>query len=284
MIRGIFTGASGMQAMQEKLDIISNNLANVDKTGFKKDVGITKAFPDIQIRRQNDDGVVGFPLGSYDTMPVVGKLGTGVELNEAYTVYSQGSLTKTDNQFDFALDGKGFIAIDTEKGERYTRNGTFTVDKEGFLVTQKGYKVLTEEGGFIQVKKNNFKVDKEGRLYRNSEYDGDPKRLVQNSENEWKQTEYIGTLKIVRFPRERELRREGNSFYYESKQTGQPFVATGKDRPTVMQRFLEKSNVNVVEEMVKMIEVQRNYEANQKSITSHDQLLGKAINQVGIFR
>ncbi|MCG8570516.1 MAG: flagellar hook-basal body protein [Spirochaetes bacterium] len=283
MIRGIFTSASGMQTMQNKLNIISNNLANTDLVGFKKDVVITKAFPDIEIRRGSDDGLVSFPLGSYDEMPSVGQLGTGVELNESFTVYNQGSLKETSNDFDLALEGKGFLTIETEKGERYTRNGTLTIDKDGFLVNKDGLKVLSETG-YLQIKKNNFIIDKEGNIYQNAEFSGDPQRLVQKEENEWKETEWVGRLKIVRFPRERELRREGNSFYYENEFTGEPFIAEGNQRPKVLQGFLETSNVNVVTEMVQMIEVQRNYEANQKSIQSQDALLNKVINEAGIAR
>lgn len=283
MLRGIYTSASGMSAMQSKLDIISNNLANVDLNGYKQDVSVLKSFPDIQIRRGKDDGLVSFPLGSYDTMPFVGKLGTGVELNESYTIFSQGSLKETSNDFDFALEGKGFIAVETEKGERYTRNGAFTIDKEGFLVTKDGLKVLSEEGP-IQIKTNNFVIDKEGNIFVNSEYMDDPNRMVLKEENQWSETEQIGRLKIVRFPRERELRREGNSFYYEDEFTGKPYIAEGENRPTVLQGFLEAGNVNPVVEMTKMIEVQRAYEANQKSIQSHDQLLGKLITDVGVAR
>lgn len=283
MVRGIYTGASGMSAMQSRLDIISNNLANVDKTAYKKDIAVMKAFPNMQIRRQDDDGVVTFPLGSYDKMPFVGKLGTGVELNESFTIFKQGNLVETSNQFNFALDGKGFIAVETEKGERYTRNGTFTIDKDGFLVTKDGLKVLTEDG-YIQIKKNNFIIDKEGNVYQNNEYIGDPERLVQMNENEWQDIELVGRLKIIRFPRERELRREGNSFYYESEFTGPAYIAEGDERPVVLQGFLESANVNPVSEMVQMIEVQRAYEANQKTIQSHDQTLGRVINEVGTVR
>ena len=283
MIRGIFTSASGMKVMQSKLDIISNNLANVDKTGYKRDLAIMKAFPDIQVRRQMDDGLVVFPLGSYDKMPFVGRLGTGVELNESYTVYSQGNLKETNNDFDFALDGKGFFTIETEKGERYTRNGTFTIDKDSYLVTKDGLKVLSEIG-YIHIKKNNFIIDKQGNIYQNGEYAQDPERLVQKDENEWRDLEFIGRLKIVRFPRERELRREGNSMYYEDEFTGQAYIAEENERPKVLQGFLESANVNPVTEMVQMIEVQRNYEANQKAILSHDQLLNKVINEVGVMR
>ncbi len=283
MLRGIYTAASGMAAMEKKLDIISNNLANVDLVGFKQDMAIMKANPDMQIRRFDDDGKLSFPLGSYDEAPFVGKLGTGVELNESYTVFNQGSLKETGNDFDLALDGKGFIAIETEKGERYTRNGSFTIDKEGYLITKDGLKVLTETGP-IKIKSNNFVIDKEGNVYQNNEFGQDENRLVLREENEWKETEFIGRLKIVRFPRERELRREGNSFFYEDQFTGEPFIAEGSLRPNVLQNFVEAANVNPVTEMTMMIEVQRSYEANQKSIQSHDQLLGKLINEAGLVR
>ncbi len=283
MIRGIHTSAAGMSVMQGKMDIISNNMANVDLSAYKKDVAVMKAFPDIQIRRTSDDGLMAFPLGSYDTMPVVGKLGTGVELNENFTIWEQGNLKETNNDFDFALDGKGFMTIETERGERYTRNGAFTLDKDGYLVTKEGYKVLSETG-YIQIKENNFAIDKEGNIYVNKEYENDPNRLVKRDENEWKERELVGTLKIVRFPRERELRKEGSSLYYSTEFSGSAQIATGNNRPEVLQGFREGSNVNVVSEMVQMIEVQRLYEANQKAIQSHDNLLGKVINQAGIAR
>ena len=124
MIRGIHTSAAGMSVMQGKMDIISNNMANVDLSAYKKDVAVMKSFPDIQIRRGSDDGLMSFPLGSYDTMPVVGKLGTGVELNENFTIWEQGNLKETNNDFDFALDGKGFMTIETERGEFEWRNGS----------------------------------------------------------------------------------------------------------------------------------------------------------------
>ena len=143
---------------------------------------------------------------------------------------------------------------------------------------------MLSENGPIQIKANNFVIDKEGNVYENKEYADDKKRLVLKEENEWKDTELIGRLKIVRFPRERELRREGNSFYYENEWTGKPYIAEGKERPKVLQGFLEAANVDPVIEMTQMIEVQRTYEANQKSIQSHDQLLGKVINEAGIAR
>jgi flagellar basal-body rod protein FlgG len=121
MLRGIYTGASGMIAQMHRMDALSNNLANVDLTGYKQDVPIGKAFPELLIRRMNEH-IYRIPPGSVDATPVVGKLGTGVEINEVFTVFSQGSLKETGNAFDLALEGRGFFTILTHEGERYTRN------------------------------------------------------------------------------------------------------------------------------------------------------------------
>ena len=146
MIRGLYTGASGMVAQMHRMDALSNNLANVDLTGYKRDTSVHKAFPQLLLRRTNDDGVYNFPPGSMDTAPVVGTLGTGVELNELYTVFEQGALKESGNPFDLALEGEGFFAIQTPQGERYTRNGSFLIDNNGVLVTKEGFPVLAKRG------------------------------------------------------------------------------------------------------------------------------------------
>ena len=150
MIRGLYTGAAGMLSETIRMDVVANNLANADKTAFKSDITVFKSFPQMLIRRLNDDGVRKFSLGSYDTMPIVGRLGTGVEVNEVYTNFEQGSLRETNNPFDFAIEGDGFFVVETERGLRYTRNGSFLLDKDNYIVTKDGYKVLGENG-YIKV-------------------------------------------------------------------------------------------------------------------------------------
>ncbi|MDR2783262.1 MAG: flagellar hook-basal body complex protein, partial [Treponema sp.] len=122
MVRGWYTGASGMRAQQWRLDAIANNLANIDQDAYKRDTALFKAFPELLLRRMNDDGVYKQPFGSADVAPIVGKLGTGVELNEFFTDFQQGALKQTDSDYDLALDGKGFFVVTTPWGERYTRN------------------------------------------------------------------------------------------------------------------------------------------------------------------
>jgi flagellar basal-body rod protein FlgG len=230
------------------------------------------------LRRLNDNGVFKFPLGSVDTTPIVGRLGTGVELNEVFTVFDQGPLKQTENFFDLALEGQGFLSVATEGGERYTRNGSFHLNDEGYLVTKHGEPVLGENGP-LRLKKNNFVIDQDGVVWQNSTFAGDERRLVSLQENEWENLERVDRLRLVEFHRPRYLEKVGNSFWQSTEESGPAQIAV-QDRPKVRQGFLEGSNVNVVTEMVKMIEVNRSYEANQKLIQTEDALLGRLVNDV----
>ncbi|MDY6970496.1 MAG: flagellar basal-body rod protein FlgF [Spirochaetota bacterium] len=277
MIRGVYTGASGMLAQQAKMDVVANNLANVDKTAYKRDVTLFKAFPDMIIRRLNDDGVGIVPAGSYDTMPHVGKLGTGVEVNEVYTLFDQGSHQRTENSFDLALEGRGFFTVLTERGERYSRNGAFTINQDGTLVTHNGHPVMGENGQ-IKVQKNNFIINERGEVVVNMAISLESRDVVTMANNNWEEPVVIDRLKLADFENIREIKKEGDSLYRETELSGPPLPPV---KIKVLQGFLEKSNVNVVREMVDMIEVQRSYEINQKSILTHNDTLGRLINEVG---
>jgi len=265
MIRGWYTGASGMNAQQNRLDAISNNLANVDTAGYKRDVTVSKNFPELLIRRTNADGVYKMEFGSADAAPVIGRLGLGVETNENYTDFSQGSFKITNTKTDTALSGKGFYVVETPMGERYTRNGDFFIGKEGILETKDGYPVLGENG-YIYVDDDHFTVNEDGVI--RTERDG----------------REIDRFKVVRFDNERYLKKMGNSFYIETEVSGPAHIAEGNERPRFMQGYTETSNVNVVNEMVQMIEVNRAYEANQKTITSEDSMMGTLWQKVAVLR
>jgi len=268
-----------MAAQQVRLDAIANNLANVDTDGYKRDVAVHKAFAQLLLRRMDDDGVVLHALGSGDYAPMIGKLGTGVETNELFTEFEQGALKGTDSDFDIALDGKGWLCIQTPYGERYTRNGSFILGKEGYLETKEGYPVLGENGP-IYVKANNFQVDKDGRVWVNADYLEDPEALVGREDNEWANPMLLDRLKIVDFELDRFIAKQGSSMWKDTELSGPARVMEGEARPTVLQGFTEASNVNPITEMVRMIEVNRAYEANQKSIQTEDASLGKLINEV----
>jgi flagellar basal-body rod protein FlgG len=268
-----------MRAQQWRLDAVANNLANVDADGYKRDVAAFKAFPELLIRRQDDDGVYQHPFGSADAAPIIGKMGTGVELNELYTCFEQGEMKETTSDFDLALDGRGFFTVATPWGERYTRNGAFHLGKEGYLETKEGYPVLGENG-YLMVKANNFQVDKDGRVWVNAAYDdGDPNMMVSRQSNQWEEPMLLDTLKLVEFELDRYLEKQGSSLYKESDTSGPAVVITEGRRPKVFQGFVESSNVDPVVEMVQMIEVNRAYEANQKVIQTEDSALGTLISQ-----
>jgi flagellar basal-body rod protein FlgG len=266
-----------MRAQQWRLDAAANNLANVDVNGYKKDISIHKAFPELLLRRMNDDGVYRHPFGSADEAPIIGKLGMGVEYNELYTDFQNGAFKETASDFDLALDGKGFFTVRTPQGERYTRNGAFMLGKEGFLETKDGYPVLGENGP-IRVKANNFQVDKQGNVWVNAQY-AEPEQLVDRERNTWDDTVLLDTLKIVGFDYDRDLKKQGNSLWKSTPVSGDAQMLPVGERPRVVQGFLEASNVDPVLEMVNLIEVNRAYEANQKVIQSGDQMLGILINQ-----
>jgi flagellar basal-body rod protein FlgG len=268
-----------MSAQQVRLDAISNNLANVDTDGYKRDVAVHKAFAELLLRRINDDGVTLNPFGSGDQAPVIGKIGTGVENNELFTELEQGALKATQNDFDLAMDGKGYFAVQTPYGERYTRSGAFVLGKEGFLETKEGYPVLGENGP-LQIKANNFKVDKDGNVFVNKDFQDDPFRLISREENTWEGLVKLDTLKIVDFPKDRFIAKQGSSLWRSTEESGDGAILTAGSRPKVTQGYVEASNVNPVLEMVRMIEVNRAYEANQKTIQSEDSMLGKLINEV----
>ncbi len=283
MERGLYISATGMTAQQWRMDAVSNNLANVDLNGYKRDEAVHKAFPEMLMRRFSDDGVYRMPFGSMDTAPVVGKIGMGVEQNEYYTSFSQGALKETTNPFDLAMEDKGFFAIQTPQGERYTRNGAFVLGKEGYIETKDGFPVLGEKGP-IQVKENNFTVDAQGRVWVNEEFQADPNRLVSMEENSWKKTTLLDTLKVVNFEQPRYLAKQGSSQWKDTETSGAAQNIEPTQRPKIRQGFVEGSNVNPVTEMVQMIEINRAYENNSKMIQTHDSLMGKLINEAASYR
>jgi flagellar basal-body rod protein FlgF len=246
MIRGLYTGASGMLAEAQRTDVISNNLANVNTAGFKKDVTVMKDFASLLISRVNDGAET----------PVIGSMGVGVMVDEVATDYSTGTVKTTGNDFDLAIEGNGFFAVQTPQGKRYTRNGTFAKNAKGEIVTSDGYQVLGDNGGPIVVSSGKMTVGTDGRVFVNNNV--------------------VGKLQLVDFANEKQLTKEGAGlFVAPNGQQEQP--ATGG----VRQGALEMANVNVVSEMVNLITNLRAYETNSKVIQSHDELLNKAVTDVG---
>jgi len=248
MIKGLYTSSSSMITNEERLNIISNNLANISTNGYKVDEGIQRSFPEVLISR----------LEGRRKPTSLGKIGTGVSMAGSYTDFKQGSLVQTGGKLDLALEGRGFFVVQTPSGLRYTRDGNFTLNNRGQIVTQQGYPVLGERGPLQTIEGRDIIVSSDGRLHLGN-VRGD--RLL-----------------IVDFPDQNSLEKVGNNLYL-SEAEGEP-----AREYSIMQGFLENSNVNVIQEMVKMIQVNRYYEANQKVITIMDSTLDKAVNSVGTVR
>lgn len=275
MVRGIYTAASGMITQQQRLDVISNNLANAVTTGYKREQSIDKSFPTLLIRSMGTYQTK-FPLGvrpsvgSIDKNTVVGTLGTGVEQNEIYTVFTQGALEETGNPADIALSGKGFFVVDSPYGERYTRNGNFIIGNGNILMTKEGFPLLGEEG-YIRVQRNNFKVNERGEVLVNADLRDPVENFVDIGENDWAQPVVLDSIRIVDFEFERYLRKQGDSLYTSNEYSGAAAAMQTELRPKVVQGYVEASNVEPIRQMVEMIEVNRAYEAGQKVLQSSDQ-------------
>lgn len=226
-----------MQAQLKRNEVMANNLANINAIGFKRDV----VFLDVLQRQRNPE------------MRVI----TQVD-------FTQGNIRQTDNPLDVALSGKGFIVVERDGEEIYTRNGHFSIDNEGFLVTSSGEKVVGYNGLV------NLSVDGE--------------KIGQVSINQRGEIivdqEYVNRLRIVDF----------EDYEMLKKTTGNAFVTTPNnppedvENPVVLQGRLEDSNVRAVDEMVDMIEVQRQFESSQRIIKAMDRIMNKTVNNVGRFR
>lgn len=250
MIKGLYTAASGMTAQLANQEVISNNLANVDTTGYKKDLVVNKAFSSLLINRIGDITDRGMDV-------TLGKLGTGVQLDGTYTDYAPGTVKATDNKFDVALDSNGFFVIDTPQGERYTRDGSFTLAANGDLVTKNGYAVLGQQGVINIPNGADLQINQDGSIVSGAQI--------------------VNQLRVVDVADRQSLVKEGQNLFNVSDagavQDSQNF--------RVLQGYLETSNVNVVSEMVRMISGLRVYEANQKAIVSQDDTLNRLINEAG---
>ncbi len=259
MKRGLYTASTGMTTQMQRMDVISNNLANVNTTGFKRDDVTIRSFDDIMIERLNE------PKDAYGAPyfnDQIGELGFGVTIDKVTTDFTTGSHIMTESPLDFALDGDAFFTIsvpqkDGSEKEFYTRNGSFKLSSDGYLVTSQGYKVIGQNGPINLGEYQSVpSVAKNGEIV----IDG----------------EVVDKFKIVSFEDNNELRKTTDDFYDVTEKS----VMVNKEF-TVRQGYTETSNVNSVREMVEMITLQRNYEANQKSIQTADTIMGKVANDIG---
>jgi len=259
MIRSLWTAASGMQAQSLNIDVISNNLANVNTSGFKRGKA---EFQDLFYDSLRSAGVA----SSEGTQVPVGiQLGHGTRTSAVNKIFSQGNMQQTKNTLDLALEGKGFFQILQLNGEiAYTRAGAFKLDEDGRLVTADGFFLEPEIS--IPTDSVSISIELDGTV-----------SVLQAGETE--PTE-IGTIELARFINPSGLKSIGRNLYQPTEASGEAVIGTaGEDGlGTISQGYLEMSNVSVVDEMVSMITAQRAYELNSKAIQAADEMLQMANN------
>ena len=259
MIRALFTSATGMQAQETNIDVIANNLANVNTTGYKKS---RADFQDLVYQYLVEPGA---PTSQSTENPTGIHVGLGVRPAAVQKVFAQGDLTSTGNQLDLAIAGDGFFEIQMpDGGTAYTRAGSFKLDSSGQMVTSDGYMLAPG----ITIPNDTLAV-----------IIGEDGTVSVNQPNATAPAQ-VGQLTGVRFPNNAGLRAVGRNLYQETESSGAPtqgvFSESGFGR--IQQGFLESSNVSVVEQVVSMITAQRAYEASSKGISAADDMMGQALN------
>ncbi|USG65388.1 flagellar hook-basal body protein [Brevibacillus ruminantium] len=302
MIRGLYTATSGMLSLQRKQDSLTNNLANINTPGYKQDVGVMRSFPEqllARIRDQEGPDIQGLPqMGGQAAL--IGRLHTGVYMSEALPVFRQGDIAETHDPYDVALldniqpDEEGnerrlFFGVarlndpanDTAEPEqlRYTRNGNWSVNADGYLVTPDGYYVLNAQNQAIRVNDPDLPENNAGHTLEINQ-DGSMTYL-RDGERVALGDQPLG-IKMITNPQQ--LVREGtNIFRYEGDV--EPVNVTEDPENVgfygVKQGWLERSNVDPSQTMTDMLTVLRAYEANQRIITTLDGTLEKAANEIG---
>ena len=259
MIRSLWTSATGMQAQSLNLDVISNNLANVNTSGFKKS---RAEFQDLLYETLLPAGT----SSSQDTeIPAGIQLGHGTRPSTVLKLFSQGNMENTQNELDLAIEGDGFFQITLPNGETaYTRDGAFKLDSDGRIVNSDGFTMEPEIA--IPSDAMSISVGLDGTV-----------SVLQAGESTPSE---IGTIELARFINPAGLISMGKNLFIRSEASGNEMTGTaGEDgMGTLAQGFLEMSNVSVVDEMVNMITAQRAYESNSKAIQAADDMLQLANN------
>lgn len=261
MYRPLWIAKTGLDAQQTRMSVISNNLANVNTTGFKRDRAV---FEDLIYQNVRQVGA----QSTEDTeLPSGLAIGTGVRTVATAKLHTQGNLMQTENAFDMAIQGKGFFQVLHPDGSMtYTRDGTFGLDSTGQMVTANGYALepaITVPDDALSVT-----IGSDGVVSVTTPGSAAPTQ--------------IGSIQLADFINPTGLEAIGDNLFRESGASGAPTISTpGEDGTgSIMQSFLEGSNVNVVAELVNMIETQRAYEMNSKAISTTDEMLGYVSNQL----
>ena len=257
MVRGQYIAGTGMMLQRRLMENITNNITNADTTGYKKEYLVSHSFDEVMIRRINDPHVLGQTRIISQSKPV-GPLNLGTQIDQLFINFANGTLEGTQRSTDLALMGDAFFVVRTQAGERYTKCGAFYIDELGYLVDGEG-NFLLGENGLLYVGGLNFTVDELGRVFVDDDY--------------------VDRIRVASFEDNNALRKQGSNLYYSLEAP-----LANPNNHSIIQGFLETSNVDIAREMVDMITVFRTYETNQRMLTMIDETVGKAVNEIGRLR
>ena len=257
MLRAFSSAATAMAAQQMMVDVTANNLANINTTGFKRS---QIDFQDLLYIKMRGSGT---EVASGITSPSGMEIGSGVRAGSTVKVFTTGELQNTNRPLDIAITGDGFLQVTLPNGDiRYTRDGTLQTNAEGQLVTTIGY--IIEPAITIPTDAVSVDIGKDGSV---------------NVTDSTGTVSVAGTIELVRFPNPTGLSSEGDNLLAESEASGAPVTGTAGESGfgTIQSGFLEKSNVQMITELVNLISAQRAYEVNSRAIRAGDEMLRKAI-------
>ena len=252
MIRALYSGGTGMVAQELQLDSIANNLANVNTAGFKKS---RIQFEDLFYQLIKAAGTETVDGGR---VPAGIQIGLGVRPTSVQKIFTQGSFTETGNELDWAIAGDGFFKVIHNSEDAYTRAGTFSLDADGFIVTQSGDRLQPEFS--VPTGTTTIDLSQDGLL---TAYDANQQVLASTQ------------ITLSNFINPGGLRTFGGNLYVETEASGSPDESNPGDdgMGTLAQRFLETSNVDITEELVNMIITQRAFETNSKTVQTADRMI-----------
>jgi len=259
-MRSLDIAGTGMQAQQTNVEVISNNIANMTTTGFKRE---RAEFQDLIYQNLRRVGSNSSDTGTI--VPSGAQVGLGVKTAAIYRINEQGNLQQTSNTLDMAIQGNGFFQVTMPDGETaYTRDGTFSLSPDGTIVTADGYTV--QPGLAIPTAATSVSINTSGQLQVTLQGQTAPTT--------------VGQLQLASFPNDTGLAAQGDNLFLQTAASGAP--VTGNPAVTgfgtVMQGFIETSNVNVVTEITNLITAQRAYEMNSQVITASDNMLSTLTN------
>jgi flagellar basal-body rod protein FlgF len=277
VLRGFYTAASGMLSQQRRVEMLTNNIANANTPGYKADQASLRAFPEMLLARLDTATIPTKEPRSFRNQTTLGSIHSGVYIQEMMPNFVQGALKETGQKTDMALvDGnlpvdeagiKGaiFFMVQNGNGEtRYTRNGNFTLDAQGFLTTNEGFYVLDENGERIQLTSETFQVTPDGTI-------------VENDVR-------VARLGIAFASNPNNMVKEGNGLFRSEDGVLPSAVNNPNVTYQIQQGFLERSNVDVARSMTDMMSAYRAFEANQKILQAYDKSMDKAVNEIGRIR